>query len=126
MAEIRGILVKKTKEVSGVSKRTGNEWKSAEFLIEIPGRFKQTAIMQVRDTKEGRIAFFEKHVGHEVVVSFDYAGHEYNGNWYNQLDAWGIALAQPAGNAVMTPTVGTMPAEGKEYQDNSGEPLPFV
>lgn len=121
MAEIKGILVKKTKEVSGVSKRTGNEWKAAEFLIEIPGRFRQTAIVQVRDTKEGRIAFFEKHVGHEVVVSFDYAGHEYNGNYYNQLDAWGIALAQPTGN-----TVGTMQPIPPEGQDNSGEPLPFV
>ena len=130
--EFTGKLIKKTKEVSGVSKRTGNEWRTAEFLVVKDGRFKQIGIFQVRDTKEGRIAFFEKHIGLEVTVSFDLAGHEYNGNWYNQLDAWGIAPAAKATGTVtntagtVTHAVGTVPVEGKEFQDNNGEPLPFV
>ena len=100
--DVQGILVKKTKEASGVSKRTGREWRTAEFLIEIPGRFAQKLIVQVRNTEGGRIAFFEKHIGMEVSVSFDFVAHEYEGNWYNQLDAWGIAPAKPAGNAAGT------------------------
>ena len=130
--DVQGILVKKTKEASGVSKRTGREWRTAEFLIEIPGRFAQKLIVQVRNTEGSRIAFFEKHIGMEVSVSFDFVAHEYEGNWYNQLDAWGIAPAAKTTGTVtntagtVTHAVGTVPVEGKEFQDNNGEPLPFV
>lgn len=126
--DVVGILVKKTKEASGVSKRTGREWRTADFLIEIPGRFAQKLIVQVRNTEGGRIAFFEKHIGMEVSVSFDFVAHEYEGNWYNQLDAWGIAPAKPAGNTAGTiaEAVGTVQTDGPEFQDNEGKPLPFI
>lgn len=87
--EQTGILLKKIGEHSGVSQRTGNAWKNAEFLMEVPGQYPQHINFTVTDGQSGRIAHFENHIGKTVTVSFDIDAHEYNGRWYNELKAWG-------------------------------------
>ena len=87
--EQTGILLKKLDEHSGVSQRTGNAWKNAEFLMEVPGQYPQHINFTVADGQSGRIAHFEKHIGKTVTVSFDIDAREYNGRWYNDLRAWG-------------------------------------
>lgn len=87
--EQTGILLKKLGEHSGVSQRTGNAWKNAEFLMEVPGQYPQHINFTVADGQSGRIAHFENHIGKTVTVSFDIDAHEYNGRWYNEVKAWG-------------------------------------
>lgn len=87
--EQTGILLKKLGEHSGVSQRTGNAWKNAEFLMEVPGQYPQHLNFTVADGQSGRIAHFENHIGKTVTVSFDIDAHEYNGRWYNEVKAWG-------------------------------------
>jgi hypothetical protein len=88
--EIVGILVKKLGEREGVSTRNGQPWKTAEFLVEIPGQYPRHINFSVRDWQSGRIAHFESLVGKTVTVSFDIDAHEHEGRWFNDVGAWGV------------------------------------
>ena len=88
--EITGILMRKLGEREGVSQRTGVAWKSAEFLMEIPGQYPRHINFSVRDGQQQRIARFESLIGKTVTVSFDIDAHEYEGRWFNEIGAWGI------------------------------------
>lgn len=100
--EQTGILVRKLDERTGVSQRTGNIWKQAEFLLEVPGQYPSHISFTVADGQSGRIAHFEKHIGKTVTVNFDIDAREYNGRWYNDLRAWGCK-EYVAGNTVQQP-----------------------
>ena len=88
--EVTGILVKKTGEREGVSSRNGMPWKIAEYLIEIPGQYPRHINFRVSDGQVGRLARFDSLVGKTVTVSFDIDAHEYEGRWFNELNAWGV------------------------------------
>lgn len=88
--EITGILTKKIGEREGVSKSTGNKWKTAEFLFVIPGTYPRNIAFTVRDGQTGRIAYFESMVGKTVVISFGIDAHEHEGRWYNEVGAFGV------------------------------------
>jgi len=112
--EERGVIVKKLTEREGVSQRSGQPWKTAEFLIEIPGRFPRHMTVQVSNGLSGRIARFESLVGKDVTVSFDIDAHEWEGRWFNEIKAWGVMEAVPA--QAQEPTTSPI---------SNGEPLPF-
>ena len=135
--EVTGILIKKTSERDGVSSRNGMPWKIAEYLIEIPGQFPRHINFRVSDGQVGRLARFDSLVGKTVTVSFDIDAHEYQGRWFNELNAWGIieyvdsatrqaniaaaqAAQQPADEAAGTET--KIPAPQAEDKSND---LPF-
>ena len=42
------------------------------------------------DGQVGRLARFDSLVGKTVTVSFDIDAHEYEGRWFNELNAWGV------------------------------------
>ena len=104
--EITGILMRKLGERSGVSSRNGNPWKTAEFLVEIPGQYPRHINFSVRDGQVGRIARFESMIGKTVTVSFDIDAHEYEGRWFNELGAWGV-MEYVAGRQIPQTTVAT-------------------
>ena len=114
--EQTGILVRKWDERTGVSQRTGNTWKQAEFLLEVPGQYPSHISFTVADGQSGRIAHFEKHIGKTVTVSFDIEAREYNGRWYNDLRAWGCK-EYVAGNTVQ------QPQDEASQQEKSHEPV---
>ena len=129
--EITGILVKKLGEREGVSQRNGQPWKTAEYLVEIPGQFPRHINFRVSDGQVGRIARFDSLVGKMVTVSFDIDAHEHEGRWYNDIGAWGvmeyittdtrqanIASAQQPGQVAQP---AEQPAEEGEKKDD----LPF-
>jgi hypothetical protein len=88
--EVTGVLMKKVGEREGVSQRTGQAWKTAEFLLEIPGQYPRHINFSVRDGLQQRIARFESLMGKTVMVSFDLDAHEFEGRWFNDVQAWGI------------------------------------
>jgi hypothetical protein len=135
--EVTGILVKKTCEREGVSSRNGMPWKIAEYLIEIPGQYPRHINFRVSDGQVGRLARFDSLVGKTVTVSFDIDAHEYEGRWFNELNAWGVieyvdsttrqanitaaqAAQQPAAESSGTET--KIPAPQAE---GNGDDLPF-
>jgi hypothetical protein len=88
--EVTGILVKQIAIREGVSKSNGNPWKIAEYLVEIPGQYLRHIAFRVSDGQVGRIARFDSLVGKTVTVSFDIDAREYEGRWFNEINAWGI------------------------------------
>ena len=88
--EIIGILVKQVAVREGVSQRNGQPWKIAEYLLEVPGQYPRHINFRVSDGQVGRIARFDSLVGKTVTVSFDIDAREYEGRWFNEINAWGI------------------------------------
>ena len=88
--ETTGILVKQIAIREGVSKSNGNPWKIAEYLVEIPGQYPRHIAFRVSDGQVGRIARFDSLIGKTVTVSFDIDAREYEGRWFNEINAWGI------------------------------------
>ena len=88
--EITGILVKQTSINTGVSKQSGNPWKIAEYLLEVPGQYPRHVNFKVSDGQVGRLARFDSLIGKNVTVSFDIDAHEYKDRWFNEISAWGV------------------------------------
>lgn len=93
--DVTGILCKKLRDQSGISKRNGNPWRVADFLLEIQGQYPRHIKFSVSDGQSQRIARFEQLIGKTVTVSFDIDAHERDGSWYNEIGAWGIMEYAP-------------------------------
>ena len=99
----------------GVSQRNGQPWKIAEYLLEIPGQYPRHICFRVSDGQVGRI-------------SFDIDAREYEGRWFNEINAWGILeyinQTQRAANMVAAQNAQSPAPEAKEGgKDND---LPFL
>lgn len=95
--EITGKIIAALEPRGGVSQRTGNSWKSQEFVIETHEQYPKHCVFRVFG--EDRLNQFNIQVGQELTVSFDIDAHEYNGRWYNDISAWRVSAptAAPAG-----------------------------
>ena len=127
--EITGILVKQTSLREGVSKQNGNPWKIAEYLLEVPGQYPRHVCFRVSDGLVGRIARFESLVGKTVTVSFDIDAREYEGRWFNEINAWGILeytnQTQRAANMVAAQNAGTQAPQPEMKEGGKDNDLPF-
>lgn len=119
--------MKKVGERDGVSSRNGQAWRSAEFLVEIPGQYPRHINFSVRDGQVGRIARFESLVGKTCTVSFDIDAHEYQGRWYNELNAWGVMEYVVGRQAPQTTVAPEQPAANVAQPEakKDGDDLPF-
>ncbi len=128
--EVTGILVKQTSLREGVSKQNGNPWKIAEYLVEIPGQYPRHIAFRVSDGQVGRIARFESLVGKTVTVSFDIDAREYEGRWFNEINAWGILeyinQTQRAANMVAAQNAGTQAPQPEANEGGKDNDLPFL
>ena len=68
---------------SGVSQRTGNQWMTQEYVIEVPGQYP-------KKIGEDRIKQFNIQMGEDITVSFDIDAREYNGRWFNDIRAYNV------------------------------------
>ena len=59
-----------------------------EFVITTADKYPQEVIFQTVNDKMDIIAPYGQ--GQEVTVSFNVRGREYNGKYYNTLDAWKV------------------------------------
>lgn len=82
---------------SGTSK-SGKEWTTQEFVVETQEQYPKRACF-VLFGKE-RIEQSNVQVGQELKVSFDIDAREWNGKWFNSLNAWKVELT---GTSTMQP-----------------------
>lgn len=111
--ELTGKIIHASEPRGGVSQRTGNAWKSQDFVIEwYENNFPRHCIFTVFG--EERLAQFNIQLNQEYTVSFDIDAHEYNGRWFNDIRAWRVAppqaVATPAPQAAAAPAP-SAPAE---------------
>ena len=123
--EIEGTLAQKLPVQSGNSAR--GPWAKQEFILEFPdGNFTAKACFTAWGQE--KVQDLGKYqVGDKVKVSFNLKSREYNGRWYNDLQAPAqpAPQARPAAQApaypqAPAPTLEDMPADSEGAED-----LPF-
>lgn len=101
--EFQGRIAKVLPVRSGVSQRTGNEWKALPFIFEYfenpTDRFADSVMLETFDTK----VIENLKEGMEVRCGFGHKTREYEGKTYNELRLYKIEsvrkVQQPAGQA---------------------------
>lgn len=87
--------------VSGVSKGTGREWSSQEFVVEYNSNSPYPRLACFRIFGQDRIAEMNVREGELVRVSFDVESSEYNERWYTRLNAFRVLrIEQAAGQGM--------------------------
>ena len=117
MAEITGKIIAVLPTKSGTSAR-GTQWSSQTAVIETHEQYPKRVAF---DVLGDRIAEFNLQVGEEVTVSFDINAREFNGKWFNSVNAWNVVRNQyPAQGGYNTnPYAGANAAQ-------SAQPTAFV
>lgn len=131
--ELSGKIIAALEPRGGVSQRTGNTWKSQEFVIETHEQYPKHCVFRVFG--EDRLRDFDLKVNEEVTVSFDIDAHEYQGRWYNDITVWRVqrgvvdagAPAAPVASApapaAAAPTAA--PAASSFEAEGTADDLPF-
>ena len=88
---------------SGVSSRTGNPWMSQEYVLEVPAQYPRRMVFRVFG--EDRIKMFNIQAGEELTVQFDIDAQEYQGRWYNRINAFNVFRGQMAQDIPAATTV---------------------
>ena len=86
MADITGKIIAVLPTRSGTSAR-GTQWSSQTAVIETHEQYPKRVAFDVLGDK---ISEFNLQVGEEVTVSFDINAREYNGKWWNSVNAWQV------------------------------------
>ena len=103
--EIIGKVVAVLELQSGTSKK-GSEWKKRDFVIEtLDEKFPK----KVCFTLFGDRADACPSIDSVVNVSFDIDAHEYNGKWFNSVNAWKVEPAQAQQQAAPQQAMPTPP-----------------
>ncbi len=102
-----------------------------EFVVTVEdGKYPQDIVLQFVNDKVSLLDSVQE--GQEVTVSFDIRGREYNGRYFNNLNAWKLQVgegAAPAAAPASAPAAGEkppvadkdVPADFDEYEDD----IPF-
>ena len=118
---------------SGVSQRTGNEWKALPFIFEYyendTDRFPDSVVLETYDTK----VIDNLKEGMEIVVGFGHRTREFEGRWYNELRIYSLESAARASQrpaaAPEQPQPGSGPQSAPQAsespQNDEDDDLPF-
>ena len=130
--ELTGRIIAVLPAQSGVSARTGNNWMSQDYVIEVPGQYPRKCLFRIFG--EDRIKQFNIQQGEDVTVQFDIDAHEFNGRWFNDVRAYNIIRGQAAPVANAPQTSPFPPADGatapfppaqEPAGEGSADDLPF-
>ena len=123
--EITGKIIAVLPERGGVSK-TGNEWKTQEYVIETHEQYPKKVCFNVFGAD--KIAQFNIQAGDEMTVSFDINAREYQGRWYNDIRAWKVERGTASGAVPMNiPVINAPKVEVPDFSKAANDPddLPF-
>ena len=126
MAEITGKIIAVLPTKSGTSAR-GTQWSSQTAVIETHEQYPKRVAFDVLGDK---ITEFNLQVGEEVTVSFDINAHEYNGKWWNSVNAWQVVRqggqhATVQGGYNMNPQAVARSAQAAQQAAMAGAPNPM-
>lgn len=86
--EIYGKIIAVMPEYGGVSKTTGNAWKSRGYVLETLDRVPRKIAFDV--IGEERIANLNIKEGETMKVFLDFDAFEHNGRYFNKFKAWKV------------------------------------
>lgn len=126
--ELTGKIIAVMEPRGGVSARTGNSWKTQEYVLEVPGQYPKRCVFNVFG--EDRINQFNIQQGEDLTVQFDIDAREYNGRWFNDVRAYNVIRGQQpavAPQAAAAPSAATspFPPAQEPASDSASDDLPF-
>lgn len=138
--DITGRIIAVLPERSGISQRSGSEWKAGFYVLETQEQYPKKICFDVFGAD--RIQQFNIQVGEMMTVSFDIDAHEYNGRWFNSIRAFrvdrnvqaaspmaaaGAPMAAPAApfNAAPAPASAPLPNTNPFAGEAGDSDLPF-
>ena len=86
--ELTGKIIAVLPAQGGVSQRTGNPWKSQDYVIETQETYPKKCCFNVFGDE--KIQEMNIQLGETLTVSLDINANEYQGKWYNQVRAWKV------------------------------------
>ena len=92
--ELEGRIIKVMPVQSGTSQRTGNAWKSQEYVFEyfyFPNQAIPTKVV-MRVFGEDKINRFNLEANDEVKVRYHFEAYEYNGRYFNEIRIDGVTF----------------------------------
>lgn len=84
--EIQGKIIVVLPERSGVSQR-GNQWRSISYVLETQEQYPKKLAFDVTNDKIDQLNI---QFGEILTVQFDINAREYNGRWFNSVNAWNV------------------------------------
>ena len=124
--ELAGKVIAILEPKGGVSKATGNPWKTQDYVIETHEQFPRRMVFNVFG--EDKINQFNIQLNEEINVFFDINAREYQGRWFNDIRAWRIDRNggdQSAAPAAVNAQPVSAPEPPAFEQQDSTEDLPF-
>lgn len=134
--EFQGRVKKILPARSGVSQRTGNEWKALPFIFEYyenpTDRFSDTVLLETFDTN----VIDNLKEGMEIRCGFGHRTREYEGKTYNELRLYKIESVKGANQAPQaandaaagnqpTPQANAPQSQQKPAEEDPNDDLPF-
>lgn len=86
--EIVGKIIQVLPAQEGVSKNTGNPWKTQSYVLETQEQYPRKVCFEIFG--EDRIKNNPCQLDDLVTVSFDIESREFNGRWYTSIRAWRV------------------------------------
>jgi hypothetical protein len=122
--ELTGKIIAVMPAKSGVSPRTGNNWMTQEYVIEVPGQYPKRCAFSVFG--EDRIKQFNIQSGDDVTMQFDIDAREFNGRWYNDIRAYSVIHNQDKQSITSNASIvdNPFPPIGEVVGSDGGD-LPF-
>lgn len=84
--EIQGKIIVVLPERSGTSQR-GNQWRSISYVLETQEQYPKKLAFDVTNDKIDQLNI---QFGEILTVQFDINAREYNGRWFNSVNAWNV------------------------------------
>lgn len=122
--ELTGKIIAVMPAKSGVSTKTGNNWMTQEYVIEVPGQYPKRCAFSIFG--EDRIKQFNIQSGEDITIQFDIEAREFNGRWYNDVRAYNVLRSQNQEQAskVASQVANPFP-QLMDAPDSDGGDLPF-
>ena len=116
--ELTGKIIAVMEPRGGVSARTGNQWMTQEYVLEVPGQYPKRCLFNVFG--EDRIKQFNIQQGEDLTIQFDIDAREYNGRWFNDIRAYNVMRGQ-----VQQPVAGAPVNQAAPFPPAGGATAPF-
>lgn len=125
--EIKGKIIAVLPPKSGVSKSSGKEWQSQEYVLETSDQYPKKMCFTVFGGE--RINEFGIKMGEVVTVHFDVDAKQWQDRWFNSINAWKVGK-ETQGNTntyQSQPPTYQQPAQQSAPvdQSNQKDDLPF-
>lgn len=117
--EVEGVIIKEYPAKEGVSGRTGNAWKSQEFVIQTRDQYPRACLFRVFGAD--KLEQFNIHQGDSVHVWLDINARPWQDRYFNDISAFRVDHVNANVAPAATPAAGAAPMG--QGSMNSADPL---